>query len=131
MANEFDNFPYYANFLLQVFNWMFPLLTKKGVEFYKWYYATYEPDVELYSSSDLREMADSLGPLRKDNDIEKLAEWLQRQPIADAVGIMDAIRMRIEAAEQKPRQLPGHPDGCVEAVRFALLELANQIDGRK
>jgi len=72
-----------------------------------------------------------LGPLRKDNHIEQLAEWLQHQPISNAVGVMDAIEMRIERAEQKPHQLPGHPDGCVEAVRFALLELARHIDGRR
>ncbi len=76
-------------------------------------------------------MADSLEALRKDNNIDKLAEWLQHQPICSAAGVMDAIGRRIEQAEQEPRKMPGHPDGCVEAVRFALLELANCIDEQK
>jgi len=126
-----NDFPYYANFLMRVFNWIFPPLTKKGVEFYKWYFATYEPRVVLYASSDLREMADSLDVLRKDNNIDQLAEWLQHRTISNAAGVMDAIRRRVAGAEQKPHQLPGHPDGCVEAVRFALLELANNIDERR
>jgi len=130
MINNSGNFPYYAVFLVRIFNWIFPPLTKAGVEFYKWHYTTYEPCVKLYSSSDLREMANLLEPLRKDNNIERLAEWLQHQPISDAAGVMDAIRMRIEQAEQEPHQLPGHPDGCVEAVRFALLEFASRIDER-
>jgi len=131
MANESNNFPYYADFLIQVFDWILPPLTKKGVKFYKWFYTTYEPHVELYSSSHLKGMADSLEALRKDNDIDKLAEWLQHQPISDAVGVMDAIQVRIEEASQKPHQLPEHPDGCVEVVRAALLELAKRIDEQR
>jgi len=128
MKDEANNFPYYADFLLRVINWIFPPLTKKGVEFYKWYFATYEPHVALYASSDLREMADSLDALRKDNNIDQLAEWLQHRTISNAAGVMDAIQRRVEQAEQKPHQLPGHPDGCVEAARFALLELASRIE---
>lgn len=123
-----NDFPYYADFLVRIFNWIFPPLTKEGVEFYKWYFATYEPHVVLYASSDLREMADSLEALRKDNHIDKLAEWLQHRTISNVAGVMDAIQRRVEQAEQQPLLLPGHPDGCVEAVRFALLELANYID---
>ena len=128
MTNETDNFPHYADFLVRIFNRIFPPLTKKGVEFYKWYFANHKPSVQIYSSSDLEETADILSHLREGNNIEELAEWLQRQPIADAAGVMDAIQVRIEEAQLKPRMLPGHPDGCVEAVRFALLELARKID---
>jgi len=133
MSNEYDNFPWFAYFLLRVLNYIFPPLLKKSLEFYKWYFATCEPTERLYGSRDLRDLARSLGPLRKDNDSVQLAEWLQHQPIADAVAVMDAIRMRIEQAQQQPNKLPGHPDGCVEAVRYALLELARRLDeqGRK
>jgi|GEM_PF-6474009 len=131
MVNEFDNFPYYADFLVRVFNWLFSPLLKKSLEFYKWYFTTHERDVQLYSSSDLKEMAYSLESLRKENNIDHLAEWLMHQSISDAVGVMDAIQRRIEEAQQKPHKLPGHPDGCVEALRFALLELAGHIDEQK
>lgn len=124
-----DPYPYYAEFLLQVFNWMFPPLLKKTVEFYRWYFSTHKPDEQLYSASDLREMADSL-PLAEDSQVDQLVEWIQHQPIADAVGVMDAIERRIEAAQQEPRRLLGHPDGAIDAVKAALLDLADALDQR-
>lgn len=122
-----DPYPYYAHFLLQIFNWIFPPLLKKGVEFYRWYYSTHEPHVRLYSASDLRDMADSL-PLPQGSPVDQLAEWIQHQSIADAVGVMDAIERRIELAQQEPRRMPGHPDGALESVKSALVRLADQIE---
>jgi hypothetical protein len=130
MTFEPDNFPYYAHFLLRTYNWMFSPLLQKCLEFYSWYFSTHKPDARLYSSSDLRAMAESLEKFRRDNKIEDLVEWIGHQPIPDAVGVRDAIQRRIGQAQQEPHMLPGHPDGAVEAVRFCLLELANEIDGQ-
>ncbi len=100
---------------------------KKSLEFYAWYFSTHKPDEQLYSASDLRAMSDSR-PTEQDNELDLLAEWIQRQPKVDGVGVMDAIQREIELAQRTPRKAPDRKGGALESVKSALVRLADQIE---
>lgn len=133
MVKNSDNFPYYADFLVRILNWMFPPLLKKSLEFYRWFYTVHEkPPVQLYTSGDLTEMAGTLeDPTGKDSHIDYLVEWLQHQPIADACGVRDAIERQIERAQQQPHKAPAAPYSAVDAVRDCLAELAREMKKKR
>jgi hypothetical protein len=122
-----DNFPYYADFLLRLKNHLFPPLTYKGVDFYRWYWDTRKQ--RRYEPSDCVDLANELASLPPaSSPLDALAEWLQHLPISDASAVLDAIERRTLQAQQRPLSFPdGLTAGAIEAVRQSLSALADEM----
>jgi hypothetical protein len=115
-------------FLSRLLSEMLPPLTQKGVHFYRWFYREHQtPPAPLYTAEDLEELARSLDDLNRDNQTAALAEWMQRQPIADACGVEDAIQTRIEQVRTSWPAKPEFPSEAIDSVRNALLAYARHM----
>ena len=128
MEMEFDHLRDYATFLKVIIDCICPFLVKDLLEFYRRVRARQNDESTVYHASTLRELAQDLDHLQKDNDIEQARRWFLHLTISDADAVLYAIEIRIREAKAKKRLLPGHPSTAVGTIRFCILHLSAKIE---
>lgn len=115
----------YAICLTTIYNWLFPPLLDKALDFWVWFFTEKQPESIL--SLDSLEYALEVLDREKPTDINSLAELVQRLTIPDAIAVREAIRFRLNHLDMSICMMRITTSDAVAIVSDCLNELADEV----
>ncbi len=115
----------YAIHLTKIYNWLFPPLLDKALDFYIWYFTEKEP--QRFATADSIEYVLSVMDEDKPDDTDSLVSLVQRMTIPDGIAVREAIRTRLNHLETGNGMMRITKNGVVPIVRDCMTAFAELI----
>jgi len=115
----------YAIHLTKIYNWLFPPLLDKALNFYMWFFTEREPESIL--SLESLEYVLSKMDQEKPCDIDSLVEFVQRQTIPDGIVVREAIRFQLNRLETQNGIVRITKNGAPAILKDCMMAFAESL----